>query len=165
MGPKGISRVVNRGLARQYRQDFLPWTVARDGQFCHFGNHDPTWRTRGALMPGPQREPGWVRAPRSSYSKGIGSVASSLPLAGPGEGSILEFSELISVWAETALSQLPNPRGEWRGHISGSEISSDLRLRERGERLSVDLGVPWFPASRLWLGATPPLLAGFQGPD
>ena len=42
MGPKGISRVVNQGLARQYRQHFLPWTVARDGRFCHFGNHDPT---------------------------------------------------------------------------------------------------------------------------
>ena len=38
----------------------------------------------------------------SSYAKGIGSVASSLPLAGPDEGSILEFSELSSVWAETA---------------------------------------------------------------
>ena len=46
-------------------------------------------------MPGLQREPGWVRAPVSSYSKGIGSVASSLPLAGPDEGSILEILELI----------------------------------------------------------------------
>ena len=42
MGPKGISRVVNQGLARQNRQGFLPWTVARDGRFCHFGNYDPT---------------------------------------------------------------------------------------------------------------------------
>ena len=25
-----------------YRQGFLPWTVARDGRFSHFGNHDPT---------------------------------------------------------------------------------------------------------------------------
>ena len=32
-----------------------------------------------------------MRAPGSSYSKGIGSVASSLPLAGPDEGSILEI--------------------------------------------------------------------------
>ena len=32
-----------------------------------------------------------MRAPGSSYAKGIGSVASSLPLAGPDEGSILEF--------------------------------------------------------------------------
>ena len=46
-------------------------------------------------MPGPQREPGWVRVPGSLYSKGIGSVASSLPLAGPDEGSILEIIELI----------------------------------------------------------------------
>ena len=61
-------------------------------------------------MPGPQREPGWVKAP-GSYSKGIGSVASSLPLAGPEEGSILEILELISVWAETAHFQLPTPRG------------------------------------------------------
>ena len=128
MGPRGISRVVNQGLARQYRQGFLPWTVARDGRFCHFGHPDPTWRTRGALMPGPQREPGWVRAPGSSYSKGIGSVASSLPLARPDEGSILEFSELISVWAETAHFQRPTPRGQWRGHISGSERSWDLLL-------------------------------------
>ena len=42
MGPEGISRVVNQGLARQYRKDFLPWMVARDGRFRHFGNHDPT---------------------------------------------------------------------------------------------------------------------------
>ena len=62
-------------------------------------------------MPGPQREPGWVRAPWSSYSKGIESVASSLPLAGPDEGSILEIFELISVWDELAGFQLPTPRG------------------------------------------------------
>ena len=42
-------------------------------------------------MPEPQSEPGWVRAAGSSYAKGIGSVASFLPLAGPDEGSILEF--------------------------------------------------------------------------
>ena len=116
-------------------------------------------------MPGPQREPGWVRASGSSYSNGIGSVASSLPLAGPDERSILEFSELISVWAETAHFQLPTPRGKWRGHISGSERSSDLPLREHTEPVSVGLGVLWFPGTRLWLGETPPLLAGFQGPD
>ena len=61
-------------------------------------------------MPEVQREPGWVRAPGSSYLKGMGSVASSLPLDGPDEGSFLEFSELISVWAETANFQLPTPR-------------------------------------------------------
>ena len=116
-------------------------------------------------MLGPQREPGWVRAPGSSYSKGIGSVASALPLAGPDERSILEIFELISVWAETAHFQLPTPRGYWRGHISGSERSWDLLLREHGEPLSVGLGAPWFPGTRLWLGGTPPLLAGFQGPD
>ena len=66
-------------------------------------------------MPEPQREPGWVRAPGSSYSKGIGSVVSSLPLAGPDEGSILEFFKLISVWAETAHFQLPTSGGLMAG--------------------------------------------------
>ena len=116
-------------------------------------------------MPGPQREPGWVRAPGSSYSKGIGSVVSSLPLAGPDKESILEIFELISVWAETAHFQIPTPRGYRRGHISGSEGSWDLSLREHREPLSVGLGVLWFPGTRLWLGGGPPLLAGFQGPD
>ena len=47
----------------------------------------------------------------SWYAKGIESVASSLRLDGPDEGSILEFSELISVRAETAHFQLLTPRG------------------------------------------------------
>ena len=51
----------------------------------------------------------------SWYSKGIGSVASSLPLAGPDKGSILEFLELTSVWAEAAHFQLPNPQGIMAG--------------------------------------------------
>ena len=42
MGPKGISRVVKQGLAQQDRQGFLPWTVARDGRFCHFGSCGPS---------------------------------------------------------------------------------------------------------------------------
>ena len=116
-------------------------------------------------MPGTQREPGWVRAPDSAYSEGIGSVASSLPLASPDKGSILEFLELISVWAETAHFQLPTPGGCWRGHISSSERSWDLPLREHGELLLVGLEALWFRGTRLWLGGTPPLLAGFQGPD
>ena len=98
-----------------------------------------------------------MRAPESSYAKGIGSVASSLPLAGPDEGSILEIFELISVWAETAHFQLPTPKGQCRGHVSGLERSWDLPLREHREPLSVGLGAPWFPGTRLWLGATPPL--------
>ena len=81
-------------------------------------------------MPGPQREPGWVRAPGGSYLKSIGSVASSLPLAGPDKGSILEFSELTSVLAETVHFQLPTPGGQWRGLISGSE--EDLGPAVRG---------------------------------
>ena len=116
-------------------------------------------------MPESQRELGWVRAPGSSNSKGIGSVASFLPLAGPNEGSILEIFELISVWAETAHFQLPTPRGQWRGDISGSEISWDLPLREHRRPLSVGLRASWSPGTRLWLGETPPLMAGFQGPD
>ena len=91
-------------------------------------------------MPRPQREPGWVRVPGSSNPKSIGSVASSLPLTGPDEGSILGICELISVWAEIAHFQLPTPREYWRGHISGSEGSWDLPLREHREPPSVGLG-------------------------
>ena len=40
-----------------------------------------------------------------------------------------------------------------------------MPLREHRELPSIDLGAPWFPGTRLWLGGTPPLLAGFQGPD
>ena len=40
-----------------------------------------------------------------------------------------------------------------------------MLLREQKELLLVGLGAPWFPGPRLWLGGTPPLLAGFQGPD
>ena len=42
MGPEGISRVVNQGLARLNCQGFLPWTVARDGRFCHSGICGPS---------------------------------------------------------------------------------------------------------------------------
>ena len=89
-----------------------------------------------------QREPGWVRAPGSLYLKGIGSKVSSLPLAGPNEGSIVESFELISVWAETAHFQLPTPRGQWRGLLSGSKESWDLLLRNHGEPLLVCFGAP-----------------------
>ena len=51
-----------------------------------------------------------MRVPESSYLKGIESIASSLPLNGLDEGSILEFLEPIWVWAETAHFQLPTPR-------------------------------------------------------
>ena len=40
-----------------------------------------------------------------------------------------------------------------------------MSLREQRKPSSVDLGACSFPGTRLWLGATPPLLAGFQGPD
>ena len=42
MGPEGISRVVKQGLAQQDRQGILPWTVTRDGRFCHFGSCGPS---------------------------------------------------------------------------------------------------------------------------
>ena len=103
-----------------------------------------------------------MRAPESLYSKSIGSVASSLPLAGPDKGSTLENYELISVWAEIAHFQLPTPRGKWRGHISGSGGSWDLPLRKHREVLLVGLGVPWFPGTRLWLGGTTPYRQGFR---
>ena len=49
--------------------------------------------------------------------------------------------------------------------MSRSERSWDLPLRGHREPLLVGLGVLWLPGARLWLGDTPPLLAGFQGPD
>ena len=33
---------MNQGLARQYRQGFLPWTVDLDDQFCHIGICGPS---------------------------------------------------------------------------------------------------------------------------
>ena len=77
----------------------------------------------------------------------------------------MEIFELMSVWADTAHFQLPTPGGFWRGHVSGSEKSSDLPLREHRKTLSIGLGAPWLTGTRLWLGGIPPLLAGFQGPD
>ena len=65
--------------------------------------------------------------------EGMGSIVSSLPLAGLGETSISQIFELMSVWAEAAHFQLPTPRGQWRGPISGSGVSWDLSLREHGE--------------------------------
>ena len=104
-----------------------------------------------------------MRAPVSWYSKGRGSVASFLPLAGLDQGSILENFELVSAWAETAHFQLPTPRGEWRGHISGSERSWHQLLGEHVEPLLVGCGVSWFPGTRLWLGATPPPIGRVSG--
>ena len=40
-----------------------------------------------------------------------------------------------------------------------------MPLREHRKLPSIGLGVTWFPRTGLWLGVTPPLLAGFQGPD
>ena len=85
-------------------------------------------------------EPGWVTAPEISYLKRRESVASSLPLDGPDKGSILEFFELTSVWAETAHFQLPTPRGKWRVPISDPRGSWDLPLEGHGEPLWVGLG-------------------------
>ena len=70
------------------------WERVLFWQFCH---HDPTWRPRGVMRPGTLREPAWVKALGSWYSEGIRSVASSLPLIGPDEGSVSEFFELVSI--------------------------------------------------------------------
>ena len=45
---------------------------------------------------------------------------------------------------------------KWQGHISCPEESWDLSLREHRGQLSVGLGAPWFPGTRLWLGRTHP---------
>ena len=104
-----------------------------------------------------------MRAPESSHLKGIGSVASSLPLACPDEGSLLEFFELTSVWAETAHFQLPTPRGEERGPISSSERSQNLPLRGHGGPPLVGFGAALFPGTRLWLGGTPSPIGRVSG--
>ena len=91
-------------------------------------------------MLGTQGDPGWAGAPWSSYLKGMGSVASSLPLAGLDEGSIWESFELTPVWAETAHFQLPTPRGQWRGLFSGSE--GNLGPAVNGAR-GVTVSCPW----------------------
>ena len=96
-----------------------------------------------------------MRALPILFLKGIGSVASCLPLFGPDEGSILEFFELMSVWAETAHSQLPTPRGYWQRLISGPKRTWDPQSREQRELLSICLGASWFPGTSLWLGGTP----------
>ena len=64
------------------------------------------------------REPNCIVPLESSYSNSIGLVAAPLPSYGPAEGSILNYFELKSRWAETAHFQPPTPRGYWRGHIS-----------------------------------------------
>ena len=83
-----------------------------------------------------------MRALDGSSLRVIGSVASSLALAGPDKGSILEFFELMSVWAETAHSQLPTPRGFWQGLISGSKGDLEPAIRGASE---ATVGGPWSP--------------------
>ena len=100
-------------------------------------------------------QPKWPPFWDPQFQPPVWSSASSLPLAGLDKGSILEFFELTSVWAETAHFQLPTPRGYWRGPIPGSKRSWDLLLGEHEERSSVGLGVPWAPGTRLWLGGPP----------
>ena len=63
MGPKGISRVVNQGLARQYRQSFLPWTVDRDDRICHFGSCGPNLGCHHAKWHGDLWEPRTCESP------------------------------------------------------------------------------------------------------
>ena len=53
----------------------------------------------------------------------------------------MEIFELISVLAETAHFRLPTPRGQWRGHVPGSEGCWDLPLGSMGShcRLVLEL--------------------------
>ena len=63
------------------------------------------------MMQGTPRELSEIEALRSSYSKDIGSVNSSVPSLDPGEGSIFDFCKPMSVWAETAEFEPQTPRG------------------------------------------------------
>ena len=106
-----------------------------------------------------------MKGPESSYLKGIGSVASSLPLAGPEEGSILEFFELISVWAETAHFQPPTP-GEKGGAFSLAQRGvATCRSGSIGDHRPLTLVLLGFQELACGWAGHPPLLAGFQGPD
>ena len=90
-------------------------------------------------------------------------MSSFLPLAGLEEGSVQEFFKLVSVWAETAHSQLPTPRGYWQALIFGSKVSWDLPSKEHEGPLLVGLGVTWIPGTRLSLGGTPSPIGSVSG--
>ena len=49
--------------------------------------------------------------------------------------------------------------------MAGPYLWLEAELGPAWEPLLVGLRAFWFPGTRLWLGGTPPLLAGFQGPD
>ena len=114
-------------------------------------------------MPEAQRVPGWVKAPESLYLRGTGSVAWSLPLAGPDEGSILEIFELTSVWAETAHFQLPTPRGHWRGPISDSKGELGPAVKGAWGAIVGRLWIPLAPRNSPVVGRnTLPYWQGFR---
>ena len=116
-------------------------------------------------MLGPQREPGWVRAPETSYVKGIGSVASYLPLAGPDKGSILEFFELYQFGLKQPIFSY-QLLGDFGG--ASSPAQSEVGTCREGSmgsyrRYALEHLGSQEPAYG-WAGH-PPLLAGFWGPD
>ena len=81
-----------------------------------------------------------MRAPGSLYSKGIGLVASSLPLAGPDEGSISKIFEVMSVWAEQPIFSY-QLLGEKGGAISPAQGGVGTRDQGRmGSNCRLALG-------------------------
>ena len=150
-----MSRPVNQGLAQREHHESKLRSATQNGPFSHFWQPDPTRRPRGAKMPGDLGEPSCIGPLRSWHSKDKGLVAPSLPLYGLIEGSISDFFEPKSGWAETAHFRLPTPRGSWRGHISSSEKSWDLPWEEHTESSLVGLGDFCSWNTRLWLGKKP----------
>ena len=57
---------MNQGLARRDRQGVLPWTVARDGRFCHFGSCGPSLDCHHADWHGDLWEPKAWESPLDS---------------------------------------------------------------------------------------------------
>ena len=125
-----MSGPVNRCFAGRDRHESLPWSVANNGRFRQFEHPDLTWLHRGARMPGNLRDP----------DQDTELFALPLPSLGPAEGSISDFFEPKSGWAETAHFQLQTIRRHWQGHASDSEESWDNPSVEQGEPVSVGPG-------------------------
>ena len=94
------------------------------------------------------------RAIREFVLEGTGLVFLPLSLYGPSEGRILHFLESKSGWAETAHFQPQNPRGYWRGHVSGSEASWEGPTEEHMELMLAGPAADRFTGTRPWLVET-----------
>ena len=136
------------------------------GQFCHFGICGPNWDCHHAKSHGDLRKPSAWESMLDSRWMAYGMAD---PISKPAWRYTIEStpeSRLISSSQnDPLLGPQFNPPVWSIGHISGTEGSLNVPLGEHGEPLLVGLGAPWLPGTRLWLGATPPLLAGFRGPD